>query len=124
MGRMYSASFTGVSVSAIQDLFEILGPADAVTRLHSLHIAQSSDYGDAEAEGLQIQISKTDGSTLTPDAHSDGDPAYGGTVEANNTTQATVTTVVQSYAFNAQAGFYYQPTPEERIDISPSGTLA
>jgi hypothetical protein len=129
MGRIYSASFTGVSVAAAQDLFEINAPADAVVAIHSIIIGQSSDYGDSEAEGLQIQISRSTGtsgsggSTLTPVAHEGGDAAFGGTVEANNTTQATTTTVIHSDTFNIQAGWQFRPTPEERIYISPSARV-
>lgn len=130
MGRMYTASFGGVAVSVIQDLFELLAPADAVVVIHSIIIGQSSDYGDSEAEGLRVQISRTDGTTSgsggsTPTArpHEKGDAAFGGTVEANNTTQATVTTVIVEDTFNVQAGWQWRPTPEERITLSPSETV-
>ena len=130
MGRVYSASFDGVAVTAIQDLFELVAPSDAAVVLHSAYVGQSSDSGDSESEMLRVTISRTDntasgtgGTAPTARPHEAGDAAFGGTVEVNNTTQATVTTVVQAYAFNIQAGWFYQPVPEERIVLSPSGTL-
>jgi hypothetical protein len=74
---------------------------------------------------LRIVIAKTDftingsgGTAVTPVAHERGYAAAGSTVEVNNTTQSTVQTPMQAHAFNVQAGWFWQPTPEERIVIS------
>jgi len=128
MGRLYSASFDAVAVSAVQDLFEVSAPADAVVVVHSVWVGQTSDAGDAQAEMLRVTIERaaTSGSLgTTPTARplEVGDPAFGGVVEANNTTRAGTLTLLQSLPFNVQAGLFYQPTPEERIVISPSGIL-
>lgn len=130
-GMMYSANVAAVSVSAAQDVFEIVAPADAVVIIHSVYISQTSDYGDAAAEGLQVKAIKgysssgSGGSTPTPTPMQSGFAAAGSTVEANNTTQANsgspVTLVADS--FNAQIGYQYRPTPEERIVLSPSQRL-
>jgi hypothetical protein len=126
---MYSASFSSVAVTAVQDLLEVAAPSDAVVVVHSVSIGQSSDAGDSASELLPIQISKSTGSSgsggssLTAVAHHTGDAAFGGTCEANNTTQATTTTTLHSDTFNVQAGWLYQPTPEERIVLSPSARL-
>jgi len=128
MGRIYTASVS-VAVTAIQDFFEVNAPADAAVAIHRIFIGQSSDAGDAQAEMLRVQISRSTGtagsggSVPTARPHEVGSPAYGGTVEANNTTQAGTTTVLFEEAFNVQAGWYFVPTPEERIIISPSGVL-
>jgi hypothetical protein len=95
MGRIYSISFEEVAVTAAQDLFEILVPADAVMRLHSIVISQSSDAGNAQSEQLPFTIKRvtgaptsgSGGSTPTPRPHSQGDAAAGITAEANNTTR-------------------------------------
>ncbi len=125
MGQVYSASFSAVAVTALQDLFQLLPPADAVVLIHSITITQSSDAGDSEAEMLQINISRTDfsingsgGSVPTPRPHERGFAAAATVVEANNTTLSTVQTIIQPLSFNVQAGWFYQPTPEERIVIS------
>lgn len=125
MGRVYSASFSEVAVTVAQDLFEIVAPADASVRVHGVTISQSSDAGDAQAEMGKILIHRgtatgSGGSVVTPSPLSEGDAAFGGTVEANNTTQSVEGTVLHSEAFNVQIGFYYMPPPEDRVEVSPS----
>lgn len=126
MGRFYSIPITRVTVSVIQDLWEVLASAGKPFYLHEIRLGQSSDYGDSQAEGLAIEIKKgitntsgSGGSTLAPVKHSTNDAAAGPTAEINNTTQATATggtlTTVQADAFNVQAGYQYLPPPEQRI---------
>lgn len=131
MGRMYSVPFSAVSVSAAQDLFEVLAASGKPFWLHEIVIAQSSDYGDAAAEGLSVLVKKatgaytsgSGGSTVTPVKHLTNDAAAGPTAEVNNTTQAAAgsgaLTTIRAEAFNAQAGWQYLPTPETRIMFLP-----
>ena len=127
-GRIYSATFEEVAVSAIQDLFEIVAPADSSVVIHGLVISQSSDSGDAQSEQLNVLIhrgstSGSGGSTPTPAPLNVGDAAFGGTVEANNTSQSTEGTQVHSQCFNVMAGLEIWWTPECRPVLSPSGRL-
>jgi hypothetical protein len=108
--------------------YSCVSPTDAIVVLHSVIITQSTDAGDSEAEMLPIlfhlgSTSGSGGSLVTPSPLELGDAAFGGTVEANNTTQSTEGTFLHAEAFNIQAGFFYRPTPEERIIISPSDRL-
>lgn len=128
MGRMYSVTFEEVSVSAAQDLFEIVAPSDGIVTIHALEISQSSDAGDSESEQLNLLIhrgstSGSGGSTPTPAPMNIGDPAFGGTVEANNTSQSTEGTILHSACFNVMAGYQYIWTPESRPVLSPSGRI-
>ena len=128
MGRMYAVVFEQVAVTAAQDLFEINAPADAIVVLHSCTISQSSDAGDSESEQLAIlfhlgSTSGSGGSAPTARPLELGTVAFGGTVEANNTTQSTEGIFLHAESFNVMAGFAYRPTPEERIIISPSDRL-
>ena len=135
MGRFYTASFSAVSVSAAVDVFECLASTGKPFYLHEIVIAQSSDYGDAQAEGESILIKKatgsytsgSGGSTATPAKHLTNDAAAGPTVETNNTTQASAgtgaLTTIRSDAFNIQAGYQYLPTPETRILFLPTEAL-
>lgn len=128
MGRRYSVSFSGVAVSAAQDLFEYLVAADKVLTLHECHVSQSSDAGDSESEQLRCSIrrvtgsptSGSGGSTPTPRPLDPGDAAAGGTIEANNTTQISGGTnvVVAEECWNVMAGMHYVPTPEAKIDFT------
>lgn len=128
MGRMYSARFEEVSVSAAQDLFELVAPADMSVAIHGLVISQSSDAGDSESEQLNVLIhrgsaSGSGGSTPTPAPLAVGDAASTVTVEANNTSQGTEGTQIHAECFNVMAGLQIWWTPETRPIISPSGRL-
>jgi hypothetical protein len=126
MGRMYSANFEEVAVTAVQDLFELIAPADSAVVIHAVHISQSSDAGDSASEQLHILMHRgtatgSGGSSVTPSPLNVGDAAFGGTVEANNTTQSVEGTLLHSEAFNVMAGLAVIWTPETRPVISPSG---
>jgi hypothetical protein len=128
---MYTAVFNNVAVTAIQDLFEIVAPADAVVVLHDIHLSQNTDVGDAAEEVLRIELtsghttSGSGGSAVTPVPVSLGDAAFGGTCEANNTTQASAGTIVTKYVWNwnIRVGFDKVFTPETRPIISPSARM-
>jgi len=125
MGRMYSAVFEEVSVSAAQDLFEINAPSDASVVVHGCEISQSSD---TDSEMLNILIhrasaSGSGGSSVTASPLEVGDAAFGGTVEANNTSGGTEGTKIHAACFNVLNGWLWMPTPECRPVISPSGRL-
>lgn len=126
--RMYAAVFEKVAVSAVQDLFEIVAPSDAVVIIHGWSIGQSSDAGDSESEQLNILVhrgstSGSGGTTVTPSPMQVGDAAFGGTVEANNTTQGTEGAFIDARTFNVMAGIEVIYTPETRPTLSPSGRL-
>ena len=129
MGRMYTAVFKATAVTAAQDLFEVAGPSDAVTIVHGWTLSQSTEVGDAEEEMLQIvtnrgegSTSGSGGSTVTPAAVNAGDAAYGGTVEANNTTIMSAGTITQLevHAWNVRVPYQVIYTPETRPVITPS----
>ncbi len=132
-GRTYTVPFNQVSVSAAQDLFEILGAADKVTELAGLNLSQSSDAGDSESEQLHISVrrvtgsptSGSGGSTVTPVALDPSDAAFGGTCEANNTTQLSggTNTVVMAESFNVMAGLPLVIPEEMRPRISGATRL-
>lgn len=130
MGRIYTIVFNRVAITAVQDLFEILCPADAVMILHRLTLSQETEEGDAQAEMLYVSIrrvtgsptSGSGGSSATPAPTQQGDSAAGITAEVNNTTQLSggTNTVLHSEAFNVMSGLDYFPAPEQRFVFSPS----
>ncbi|GAA4226115.1 hypothetical protein GCM10022254_10040 [Actinomadura meridiana] len=131
LGMMYTAQFSGVAVSAQQDLFEVVAPSDAVVILHQLVVSQTTETGDAQEEGLLIQLKRgattsgSSGASVTPVPLQAGFTAAGSTVEANNTTKASSGTIVtlHSEAWNVRAPFVWLPPPEARIVVSPSARL-
>lgn len=128
---MYTAQFSAVAVTAVQDLFEVLAPADAVVKIDNWEIFQTTDTGDAAEEILRLEIvrgigsvtSGSGGTTVTAQPVSDGDPAFGGTIEANNTTRMAAGTgtleTLQQYGWNVRMPVQTIYTPETRPVISP-----
>lgn len=127
MGRMYSVPFSATSVSTAIDAFEVLASTAKPFFLHSVTLAQSSDYGDAQAEGLSVLIKRatgsytsgSGGSTVTPAKHLTNDAAAGPTAEVCNTTQSSAgsgaLTTILADAWNVQGGYQYLPPPEQRL---------
>lgn len=128
MGRMYSISRSGTTTTSC-DIWRITAPSTAVVRLHSAFFGQSSDFGDAAAEMLRIQIFRPGsiGATFLSNqsARSNelGDSSFGGT-NSFSSVLSTGNTLLIEETFNIQAGWYYTPTPEERITVSPGGKLS
>lgn len=128
MGRIYTAVFEKVTVSAAQDLFQILAPATALVRLHALMISVggvAADAGDAQAEQLSVLIHRgstngSGGSTPTPRPINFGDAASAVVIEANNTTPGTEGTHLHAESFHIAAGLNIWWPPEARFTIPPS----
>lgn len=130
-GRMYSAVFEGVSVSAVQDFFEITAPSTAVVVIHEVHITQEVSETSEQLPVRLIRVPATvtsgsGGTSPTPRKMQSGDPSAGATVEANNTTVATTTgtlEVLRRQGDNVLNGWHWVFTPETRLWLAPSGVL-
>lgn len=128
MGLKYDSNIEGVSVSAAQDLFEVLAPSDAALEIDSLTVEQSSD---TDSEQLRVTVSRVTGAptsgsgggTITPTPRTPGAPAAGATVERNNTTQLTGGTSVKllDRTFNILNGLEHHWDPP--LEIAPSTRL-
>jgi hypothetical protein len=129
---MYSSVLDTIGTTAAIDLFELLAPADAAVVIHELRLSQSTEFGDVQAEQLEILLKRvtgapTSGSGGTANANplAGGQAAAGSICEAGNTTKLTGGTQVNLLreAWNVSVGFFWIPTPETRIIISPSTRL-
>lgn len=129
VGMMYTGQFNGVAVTAQQDFFELLVPADAVVLIHHIQISQSTEFGDSAEEELSLLLKRgvgatsgSGGSAPTPAKLQSGFAAAGSTLEANNTTKMTSGTIttVWSDTWNIRSPFIWLPTPEFRGVLSPS----
>lgn len=131
LGRVYTAQFNGVAVTAQQDLIEINAASTKIVELLELFLSQSTEVGDTQEEGLSILIksgatsSGTGGSAPTAIPRQLGDAAFAGTVEVNNTTIASGGTIVthEAHNWNVRAPFMRIWIPEATIIIPPSGRL-
>ena len=113
---VFTAPFSAIAVSAAQDVFELVAPANMRVRMLEIDIGQYSDFGDAQAEILSLTIhtghtvSGSGGDTITPVNVNPYGAAAGSTVERNNTTEAiTSGTLWWATAFHVQAGFLWSP---------------
>lgn len=123
-GTIYTASFSAVSVTAAQDLFEILAPSTAPVFIREIRFGQYSDAGDAAAELLSVLLMR--GHTVTGSGGSVATPVslIGGgtsaaTVKLNNTTVATGGSpeTITADAWNIQAGWYYPADNDMRGSV-------
>ena len=108
------------------------GPATRVV-LREVRIGQYSEFADAQAELLSLQIltgstAPSSGAAITPinvQGHAGG-PTAATSVVGPSTTLASTTSAVQRFAdaWNVAAGYLYNPLPIERIVLNPSQALA
>lgn len=130
MGRMYSATFENVAVTAAQDFFELTPADDKPIAIHAIYLSQSTELGDAAEEQLRVQIirghttSGSGGSAPTPVPMDPAGAAAGCAAEVNNTTIASsgTTTTLHSECFNVRSGWVFIPTPECRPKASQANT--
>lgn len=129
---VYSATFSAVAVTAAQDLFEIVAPANSRLVLREIKIGQYSDFGDAAAEILSILVmrghatSGSGGSAATPAPLGVSTLPAGSTVEVNNTTPASGGSPVTLWAdaMNIANGFSWKPRElDDRIIVEAGGRL-
>lgn len=126
MPRMYSIIFSGVTVTAQQDLIEATAAAGKPFSIHQVNISQSSETGDAAEEGLSILIktgqtaSGSGGTSYIPAPRCVNDAAAGIAAEVNNTTKASGGTIVTHVAdnWNIRSPYIHFPTPEDRIIVA------
>jgi hypothetical protein len=106
MSRIYTAQFNGVAVTAQQDLFELTAGTNTPIVVHEIFISQSTEVGDSQEEGLSILLkqgattSGSGGTAPTPIPRDVDDSASATAAEVNNTTKASVGTIVTHCAWN------------------------
>lgn len=127
MGRIYSATFSEVAVTAQQDLFQLEALVVPLT-LHAVYLSQTSDVGDAAAEGLSILIRRFTDAVTNDVAEvklDSGSAAANADIAINETTElVTGTETIHSEAWNIAMPFIYLPPPELRPVIQIGNGVA
>lgn len=131
-GIMYTAVFKGVAVTAQQDFFELKASSGGSIAIHSWALTQETEFGDAAEEQLRLTTNRgsgavtsgSGGSTDTPKPIIRGSPAFGGTLEINNTTKlaagsGTLLTDLEVYSWNERIPFEKVYIPEARPIVMP-----
>lgn len=132
MPRVYTAIFDNVSVTALQDLFELTPAANKPIEILGFSFSQTgnADVGDVAEELLPLQLirgfttSGSGGTTPTPAPFDAIDTAAGCVVEANNTTVANTGTTATLWSdnFNVRAGYTMLFPPDMRPRCSAAET--
>jgi len=126
MGRIYTATFSEVAVTAQQDLFQIEANTVGV-KLHAVFLSQTSEEGDSAAEHLSILIQRvTDAVTndVTEVKIDDGDAAANADLAVNETTELTTgASIIHAEGWNILTPFVYLPLPEHRPIIQVGNAI-
>jgi len=128
MARVYTVSFTGVAVTAQQDLFEIVAGSTKSCRVLAVYLSQSTEISDTQEEGLSIILKSgstttgSGGTTPTAIPMSVTDAASGATVKVNNTTKATAGTIITHHADNWNVRVPFQLIFPEIMQIVIAGS--
>ncbi len=129
MGQIYDGVFPSIAVTALQDFFEILAPADAIIVVHGWEIFQTSDTGDAEEEILELETVRglgsttgSGGATITPQPNMRGYAVSGAVVKRNNTTRMIAgggsLEILEKFGWNNRIPLEKIYTPETRPIVS------
>lgn len=135
--RVYTVCFTASAQTGAVDWFELQATSSSGLALLCVDVSQSTDYGDAQDEGIRWYIKRASGSYTSGSGGNtsvartpvrSGDAVATVTAETLNTTQiavgtGTLTTVHQS-CFNIRQGLYQVWTPETAISCKVSEALA
>lgn len=131
MGRIYTAVAKNIAVSAAQDFFEILAATGKQTKVRGWAVGQTSELGDSAEEqwrvttnrGVGAVTSGSGGSSVTAQPRDDGDAAFSGTIERNNTTPMAAGSgsleELEAYTINIRAGYEKIYPPGEEPIITP-----
>ncbi len=126
MGRMFTANFTDVAVTAQQDLFQI--EANTIPAIiHAIFLSQTSDVGDAAAENLSILIRRVTDVVTNDIAEAKLDTGSGAALAdlaVNETTELVAgAETIHSEAWNIAMSFIWMPPPEMRIIVQVGNAL-
>lgn len=126
LGREYKVVFEKVSVTALQDLFQIIGATGKISLVTRFNLASTDVTPTSQNCAIRVRFlpatvtNGSGGSSPTPQANP-GDSAASFTAKANNTTPATTSGTAITHledAFFISAGYSFQfPTP---IPVGPS----
>lgn len=129
MSRIYTIQGGPTANTVKIDFFSVTPADDKPCLLHAVYIGQTTEFGDAQEELLEVFISRggtamtagSGGAAPTPQPiDSSAGAAAGFTARTLDTTIATFTSgvVVHRDAFNVRGGYQYFPAPEDRIGFS------
>lgn len=126
--RSYSVQFSGVAVTAIQDLIALYCGANMACELHGIMIGQITG---STVQNLRLSVKRlpttvtagSGGGTSTPRKAMRGDSAATATARVNDTTQATTSGTAEtllSDVFNTVNGYQFFWPPHDMPTFGPN----
>ncbi len=139
IGRLYGFAIGASAKTAAVTLMEIAAPADAVVTLERAYMSQSS-FDTSENLAAKVEDISTTGTgsvAVIPRPFQEGDAAFGGVLEYDQTIEPTYSTVVFiEQGFNVLSGWLWTPANDDEvivlapsqlvgimIDVAPSGSM-
>jgi hypothetical protein len=128
MRGVYTAYIDISGISSAKTLMLIQSPSTAVVEIIGIHVTNL----DVEtSEQLSIGLFKVStlgspsGTSVTPEKHETGDAAAAATLTGNLSVEPTAyaTNPIDKQGVNNLAGYHYDPIPEERPIVAPSGAM-
>lgn len=128
MRGVYTAYYDISSISSNKTLMLIQAPSSAVIEILSAHVT-NLDIETSEQLSIGLfrvgTLGSPSGTSVTPEKSEAGSSAAAATVTANLSVEPTSysSTPIDKQGCNNLAGYHYNPIPEERPIIAPSGAF-
>ncbi len=129
MKGVYDAVVKISSLAATKTLIYITAPSTMVVEILSAEISNATNETNEQLEACLKRIGTLGtptATTLTPSKHENGDAAAASTAKGNVTASEptyTSNTEIGYSGFASLAGWRYDPIPEERPIVPPSGNI-
>lgn len=129
MRGVYEAVYKISGLAAAKTLLYLTAPAAAVVEILSASVTNASNETNEQLDCFIKKIGTLGTPTatsLTPSKTEDGDQAAGSTVKANVTASEptyTSNTEVGWEGYSDLAGWFFDPIPEARKYVPPSGSV-
>lgn len=128
MRGVYTAYYDISAISTAKTLMLLTAPSTAVLEILGVHVT-NLDVETSEQLSIGLHrvttIGAPTGTSVTPEKHENGDATAAATVLANLTAEPTTyaTNPINKQGVNNVAGYHYDPMPEERPTVPPSGAI-
>lgn len=128
MRGVYTAYYDITGLSTAKTLMLLTAPSTAVLEIMGIHVT-NLDVETSEQLSIGLFRVTTTGSpagtSVTPEKHEAGDAAAAATVLASLSVEPTAyaSNPIDKQGVNNLSGYHYDPVPEERPTVAPSGGI-
>lgn len=127
MRGVYTAEYQISSLTGTKTVLVLMAPTTAVIEVLSASLSNTNNDNSEQYEAGIYYITNSNGATgvaVTPRHHEQGSGGGNATSSGNMNTEPSYGSVaIDHQGFNNLAGYRYDPIPEERPIIGPSGGI-